>query len=166
MSSTEETLDLIEEVLDNGTNVPFTSKVAVDTDAIRTYIKNIRMDLPVEISKAQQILEHYNSIIKKAETEASVTTSTAQKQSDELIELAKAKAKEIIENAEANSTAKIAAADEQARRMVEATEIARSAQEYSDRVRSQAAADAQSIVGVSSIKNGADDHRQSRNGNQ
>ena len=34
------TLDLIEEVLDNGSNIPFSSKIAVDVDAIRTYIKD------------------------------------------------------------------------------------------------------------------------------
>ena len=79
------TLDLIEEVLDNGSNIPFSSKIAVDVDAIRTYIKDIRLDLPVEIEKAQEIVDHYNSIIKKATTEASVATSTAQKQSDEIL---------------------------------------------------------------------------------
>ena len=63
------TLDLIEEVLDNGSNIPFSSKIAVDVDAIRTYIKDIRLDLPVEIEKAQEIVDHYNSIIKKATTE-------------------------------------------------------------------------------------------------
>ena len=78
-------LDLIEEVLDNGTSIPFSSKIAVDVDAIRTYVGDIRLDLPVEIEKAQDIVEHYNSIIKKASTEASVATSTAQKQADEIV---------------------------------------------------------------------------------
>ena len=97
------TLDLIEEVLDNGSNIPFSSKIAVDVDAIRTYIKDIRLDLPVEIEKAQEIVDHYNSIIKKATTEASVATSTAQKQSDEILGAAKERAKGIIDNADANA---------------------------------------------------------------
>ena len=118
------TLDLIEEVLDNGSNIPFSSKIAVDVDAIRTYVKDIRLELPVEIEKAQEIVEHYNSIIKKASTEASVTTSTAQKQADEIVAAAKEKAKGILENAEANANAKLAATAEQARKMIEATEVA------------------------------------------
>ena len=142
----QSTLDLIEEVLENGTNIPFSSKIAVDVDAIRTYIKDIRLDLPVEIEKAQEIVDHYNSIVKKASTEASVATSTAQKQSEEIIGAAKERAKGIIDNAEANAKSTIAAATEQARRMVEATEVAHLAQEYSDRVRSQATNDAQEIV--------------------
>ena len=144
--STEETLDLIEQVLDNGSNMPFTSKIAVDADAIRTYVRNIRMDLPVEIEKAQEVLEHYNSILSKADTESSVMRSAAQKQAEELIETAKIKAKEIIDNADANANAKIAAAEDQARRMVEATSIAQAAQDYSDKIRSQATAQAQSII--------------------
>ena len=140
------TLDLIEEVLDNGSNIPFSSKIAVDVDAIRTYIKDIRLDLPVEIEKAQEIVAHYNSIIKKATTEATVATSTAQKQSDEILGAAKERAKGIIDNADANAKSTLAAATEQARRMVESTEIAHLAQEYSDKVRSQATADAEEII--------------------
>ena len=124
----QSTLDLIEEVLENGSSIPFSSKTAVDVDAIRTYIKDIRLDLPVEIEKAQEIVDHYNSIVKKASTEASVATSTAQKQSEEIIGAAKERAKGIIDNAEANAKSTIAAATEQARRMVEATEVAHLAQ--------------------------------------
>ncbi len=144
--STMETLDLIEQVLDKGSNMPFTNKIAVDADAIRTYIGNIRMDLPVEIEKAQEVLEHYNSILRKASTEASVTTSSAQKQADELIETAKIKAKEIIDNADANAAAKISAAEDHARRLVEETSVAHAAQEFSDRVRSQATAQAEATI--------------------
>ena len=139
-------LDLIEEVLDNGTSIPFSSKIAVDVEAIRTYVGDIRLDLPVEIEKAQDIVEHYNSIIKKASTEASVATSTAQKQADEIVGAAKEHAKGVLDNAEANASSKIAAATEQARRMVESSEIARLAQEYSDKVRSQATDEAAEIV--------------------
>lgn len=142
----EGTLDLIDEVLENGSNIPFSSKIAVDVDAIRTYVKDIRLELPVEIEKAQEIVEHYNSIIKKASTEASVTTSTAQKQADEIVGAAKEKAKGIIENAEANANAKLAAAAEQARKMIEATEVAHLAQEYADRVRSQATEESATII--------------------
>lgn len=140
------TLDLIEEVLDNGSNIPFSSKIAVDVDAIRTYVKDIRLELPVEIEKAQEIVEHYNSIIKKASTEASVATSTAQKQADEIVGAAKEKAKGILENAEANANAKLAASAEQARKMIEATEVAHLAQEYADRVRSQATEESETII--------------------
>ncbi|MCQ2472150.1 MAG: hypothetical protein MJ147_08950 [Clostridia bacterium] len=142
----QEILDLIEEVLDNGSSIPFSSKIAVDVDAIRSHVNEIRLELPVEIEKAQEIVEHYNSIVKKASTEASVTTSTAHKQADEIVGAAKEKAKGIVGNAEANSKATLAAATEQARKMVGTTEIARLAQEYSDKVRSQAAKDAQTIV--------------------
>lgn len=139
-------LDLIEEILDNGAKVPFSSKLSVDVDAIRTYVKDIRLELPVEIEKAQEIVEHYNSIIKKASAEASAATSTAQKQADEIIEAATAKAKEIIETAEANSRATLAAANEQAHKMVESTEIAHMAQDYSDKVRSQATEESEAII--------------------
>lgn len=139
-------LDLIEEILDKGTTIPFSSKIAVDVDAIRTYVGDIRFELPVEIEKAQDIVDHYNSILKKASTEASVATSTAQKQADEIVGAAKEHAKGLVDNAEANASSKIAAATEQARRMVEASEVARLAQEYSDKVRSQATDEAAEIV--------------------
>lgn len=144
----EESLDYIEEILDNGTSIPFMSKMAVDVDAIRAQVNNIRLALPVEINKAQEIVGHYNSIIKKASTEASVTTSTAQKQAEEIVNSANEKAKAILENADANAKQEMMAAAEKARKMVEATEVAQLAKEYADRVRSNADEEAKNIVAV------------------
>ncbi len=140
-------LDKIEDTLETGSKIPLSGgKVAVDADVIKQCVEDIRYDLPIEIEKAQEVVAHHNNLITKANNEASSIVSTAQSQADTILIEAKDKAASIVSTAESNANATIDAAAEQSRQMVENSEIARLAHEYSDRVRAQAAAEAESII--------------------
>ncbi len=140
-------LDKIEDTLETGNKIPLSGgKVAVDADVIKQCVEDIRYDLPIEIEKAQEVVAHHNNLITKANNEASSIVSSAQSQADGILAEAKDKAASIVSTAESNANATIDAAAEQSRQMVENSEIARLAHEYSDRVRAQAAAEAENII--------------------
>ncbi len=140
-------LDKIEDTLETGNRLPLSGgKVAVDAEVIKQCVEDIRYDLPIEIEKAQEIVSHHNNLITKANNEASSIVSSAQTQADGIVAEAKDKAATLVSNAEANANATIDAAAEQARQMVENSEIARLAHEYSDRIRAQAAAEAEKVI--------------------
>lgn len=140
-------LDKIEDTLETGSKIPLSGgKVAVDAETIKQCVEDIRYDLPIEIEKAQEVVAHHNNLIAKANNEASSIVSSAQTEADGILADAKEKAASITTTAETNANATIEAASEQARQMVEGSEIARLSHEYSDRVRAQAAAEAEKIL--------------------
>ena len=139
-------LDKIEDILEMGSKIPLSGKVAVDADAIKQCIEDIRYDLPAEIQKAQEIVSHHNDLITKANNEASSIVSSAQTEADGIVAAANGKAQDIALTAETNAKSTIAAATERAKQIVENSEVSRMAQEYADRVHQQAATEAEKIL--------------------
>ncbi len=102
----DEILEMMDELLDKATSVPFTNKKSlVDVDRLREYIDNIRYNIPTEILKAKeiaadrsQIIADANAdaeeIIKKAEERAKVLVSQ-----EEIVKQAQAAANEISQQA-------------------------------------------------------------------
>jgi cell division septum initiation protein DivIVA len=82
----ENLLDQIEDVLDSGTSMPLSSKILVDAKAIRTYLDDIRANLPQEIQKAQKIVEDRQALISNAQEEAKATVNDAQEKADKVRE--------------------------------------------------------------------------------
>ena len=56
-------LDKIEDTIDMGSKIPLSGKVAVDADAIKQCVEDIRYDLPIELEKAQEVVAHHNNLI-------------------------------------------------------------------------------------------------------
>ena len=139
-------LDKIEDILEMGSKIPLSGKVAVDADAIKQCIEDIRYDLPAEIQKAQEIVSHHNDLITKANNEASSIVSSAQTEADGIVAAANGKAQDIALTAETNAKSTIAAANERAKQIVENSEVSRMAQEYADRVHQQASTEAEKIL--------------------
>ncbi len=76
-------IEELEDVLDDGTNVPFTKKVAVDPDAIFEIVKDIRSSLPEEIRQAKWVNDEKDRILKEANDQAnSIVAQSNQKKKD------------------------------------------------------------------------------------
>ncbi len=139
-------LDKIEDTLEMGSKIPLSGKIAVDAEAIKQCVEDIRYDLPIELEKAQEIVSHHNNLMTKTKNEAASIVSAAQSNADDIVAAAKEKAAGITATAEANAQTALATASEQAKQMVESSEITRMAHEFSDRVRAQATAEAENII--------------------
>ena len=63
-------LENLEEILEAGTKVPFSTKVMVDAEELREIIEDIRLKLPDELKQAKWVKEERQRIISDAELEA------------------------------------------------------------------------------------------------
>ncbi len=119
--SIEMLLDNIEEVLENSKNVPFSSKISVDGDEIKTIIEDIRLNMPDELMKARKIASERKEILDAAQAtsediindarmKAKVIvseheiTKSAQENASEILQQARTQATEIIEQARATAS--------------------------------------------------------------
>ena len=98
-------LENLEEILEAGTKVPFSTKVMVDAEELREIIEDIRLKLPDELKQAKWVKEERQRIISDAELEAQkVLKETEGKiinlvDEHEITKKALAQKEEIIENA-------------------------------------------------------------------
>lgn len=122
----DEIIEMMEELLDNSSAVPFSNKKVIDCDQMRDYIDNLRLNLPGEIKKAKETQSNKEAIIADAKSEA----DRIKKQADEVVEAAKQKAKEIVSE----------------------TEIIRQAKEYAGQMIHQAQEQADEIIAVAKDK--------------
>ena len=98
-------IDEIEDILEEGSTVPFSKKVMVDSDEILDIIKEIRIRLPDEIKQAAWIKEEKQRILAEAQKEAEYRleeliehesiTKAAKERAEEIINKAQGTAKEI-----------------------------------------------------------------------
>ncbi|MCX8074681.1 MAG: ATPase [Clostridia bacterium] len=63
-------LENLEELLDVGTKVPFSSKVMVDREQLQEILEDIRLKLPDELKQAKWVKEERQRIIMDAQKEA------------------------------------------------------------------------------------------------
>ncbi|MBQ8378846.1 MAG: hypothetical protein IJX42_06925 [Oscillospiraceae bacterium] len=83
-----ESLDMLEELLENSKQVPFANKkVLVDPDRVRTIIDDMHYNMPSEIKKAESVMAERDKII-----------ADAQKKADQLMKTAEERAKILIAN--------------------------------------------------------------------
>lgn len=102
-------LDELEEIAESSTTFPLTGKILVDAEDVLEIIKEIRIELPEELQRAQWINEERQRLLSEAENERDVMLADARAQADAMIDRdditnrARAKAEEIISNAELQS---------------------------------------------------------------
>jgi cell division septum initiation protein DivIVA len=98
-------IDRLEEILNESRPFPFTHNVIVDEDKILDLIDQMRLAVPEEVKKAQQIYAQRDRILAQAQEEANRRLELAREKSDQLVErdavvqTAKARAEEIIAQA-------------------------------------------------------------------
>lgn len=110
METILELLNLLEDLLEQSSTMPFTGKVMVNRDELLDIITDIRLKLPNEIKQSKWVLEERNKILIDAQKEADTIIkeggSAVNKLVDEheITKLAKVSSEKII--AEAKYTAK------------------------------------------------------------
>jgi vacuolar-type H+-ATPase subunit H len=111
-------VDRLEELINNGRDIPFTRNVIIDEDRMLDIIDQMRVAIPEEVKKSQQILAQKDRVIAQAKEEADRTVNIAKEKSDQLTERdnivrdAKKKAKQIESDAEEKAQKTQAEADE------------------------------------------------------
>lgn len=96
-------VDRLEELFNESRPIWFTHSVAVDEEKLLDIIDQMRVSIPEEIKKAQQILAQRDRILAQAQEEATRTLSLARERSDQMLERdplvqsAQARADQIIE---------------------------------------------------------------------
>jgi hypothetical protein len=98
-------IDRLEELFNESRAIPFTHTVMVDEDRMLDIIDQMRISIPEEIKKSQQVTTQRERLLAQAQEEANRTISLAQKKGDELVEKdsivqsAHSRAEQIIEQA-------------------------------------------------------------------
>jgi hypothetical protein len=98
-------VDRLEELFNESRSFPFTHSVMVDEERILDIIDQMRVSIPEEIKKSQQLLAQRDRIIAQAKEEADRTIGIARDKSDQLVErdaiveAARARAEQIMEQA-------------------------------------------------------------------
>jgi len=77
-------IDRLEELFNESRALPFTRNVIVDEDKMLDIIDQMRISIPEEVKKAQQLLNQSERILAQAEEKANRTTALAEEKADEL----------------------------------------------------------------------------------
>ncbi len=142
----ESLLEELDEILEEGKSVPFTSNLLLDVGEIKRVIEDMRLNMPDELMQARKIASERKEIL-----------IAAQNSADEIISAAHKRAKELVQESEITKSAEIAAADimnqarAQASELVEnartqAADITEKAQKWSSDLRQSAGDYVENIV--------------------
>lgn len=98
-------VDRLEELFNESRSVPLTHSVMVDEERILDIIDQMRVSIPEEIKKAQQLLAQRDRIMAQSKEEADRTLAIAREKSEQLVErdaiveAARGRAEQIMEQA-------------------------------------------------------------------
>ena len=99
-------IDRLEELFNESRPIPFTHNVIVDEDRMLDLIDQMRVAIPDEVKKAQQLTAQRDRILAQAQEEVNRTLALAREKSDQLVErdsiveAAKSRSDQIIEQAQ------------------------------------------------------------------
>ena len=99
-------VDRLEELFNESRPIPFTHSVIVDEDRMLDLIDQMRVAIPDEVKKAQQVLSQRDRVLAQAQEEANRTLSLAREKSEgmveqsAIVEAAHLRAKEIEQEAQ------------------------------------------------------------------
>jgi cell division septum initiation protein DivIVA len=79
-------VDRLEELFNESRAIPLTHQVIVDEDRMLDLIDQMRVSIPEEVKKAQQLLAQRDRVLAQAQEEANRTISLAREKSDQVIE--------------------------------------------------------------------------------
>jgi cell division septum initiation protein DivIVA len=104
-------VDRLEELFNESRLIPLTHNVIVDEDRMLEIIDQMRISIPEEVKKAQQILAQRDRVLAQSQEEANRTISLAKKKAEDLasrdaiMEAAQTRAEQIIDQARAEAEA-------------------------------------------------------------
>ena len=78
-------IDRLEELFNESKNVPFTKNVMVDEDRMLDIIDQMRIAIPEEVKKAQQLLGQRDRVLAQAQEGANRTIEIARQKADQLV---------------------------------------------------------------------------------
>jgi len=113
-------VDRLEEVFNAGRPIPLTRLLTVDEDRVLELIDQMRVSIPDEVKKAQQVLAQRDRILAQAQEEAARTVQLAKEKVDQMVErdsvtmAAQSRAEQILQNAKADAERVRADADDYA----------------------------------------------------
>jgi hypothetical protein len=111
-------VDRLEELFNESRSIPFTHSVVIDEDRMLDIIDQMRVTIPEEIKKAQQLLAQRDRILAQAQEEANRTLALAREKSeqivdrDPIVQAAQTRGEQIIAQARAESDVTKREADE------------------------------------------------------
>lgn len=79
-------VDRLEELFNEARAVPFTRNVVVDEDKMLDIIDQMRVTIPEEVKKAQQLVTQRDRIIAQAQEEASRIVTLAKEKAEQMVE--------------------------------------------------------------------------------
>jgi hypothetical protein len=77
-------VDRLEELINQSRSIPFTHNVIVDEDRMLDLIDQMRVAIPEEVKKSQQVLAQKDRVMAQAKEEADRTLSIAKEKSEKL----------------------------------------------------------------------------------
>lgn len=104
-------VDRLEELFNDSRTIPFTHNVVVDEDRMLELIDQMRIAIPDEVKKSQQLLNQRDRIIAQAQEEAARTVALAREkaedmiQRDQIVSGARHRAEQILAQARADAEA-------------------------------------------------------------
>lgn len=112
--NTEEILNLMEELLDNASSVPFGNKKIIDAEQLQEYIDRIRLQEPEEVKQAKETAKDKKKIIDEANKKAETIISQAEEKAKILVS-----EQEVLKQAAEYARKAINQANEQAAEIIE-----------------------------------------------
>lgn len=79
-------IDRLEELFNESRPIPFTHNVIVDEDRMLDIIDQMRVAIPEEVKKSQQLLAQRDRLLAQAQEEANRTIALAKEKRDQLID--------------------------------------------------------------------------------
>ena len=113
-------VDRLEEIFNTGFAVPIFHRMFVNEDRVLEIIDQMRVSIPEEVKKAQQVLDQRDRILAKAQEEAARTVQLAKEKADQLVERetlvaqAQGRADQIVQTAKGDAETVHTEADEYA----------------------------------------------------
>ena len=104
-------IDRLEELFNESKNIPLTHNVMVDEDRMLDIIDQMRIAIPEEVKKAQQLLAQRDRILAQAQEEANRTITLAREKADDqvakdtIVQQAQSRAEQILAQARADAEA-------------------------------------------------------------
>lgn len=126
MDKTMELIKELEELIDRGNAVPFSSKAMINPEEAIEIIEELKETLPAELEESKRIVANKKQILFEAQKQADRTRENASKQMKAMIDK-----NEVTHQAQVQAEAIIKAAQEQAK------EIRTGTQHYADNILSK-----------------------------
>lgn len=111
-------VDRLEEVVNAGTAIPLSRKLMVDEERVLEIIDQMRVTIPEEVKRAQQVLAQRDRVLAQAAEEAQRTVQLAKEKAEQMVsreaiaQSAEARAASLIQAAKADAETIRGAADD------------------------------------------------------